>query len=308
LIFIDSNIYLRFFEEAFPRQRQMIDSLLELKKRGWLFVTQQIVAEVNRNKLRVTIDSLSPLRDTLQLKRVSIPSLVGTDDDDNASVNLNSEWGQLVRTAREIEGQFSTKAGEIVRKVSESKDEVSKQLAVIFSGAVAPQESEIQEARRRKEFGDPPGKYSNPIGDELSWVQYLAKIKEVRGDVWIVSADNDYATSFDKVCYLNPVLVQDLVGCGIKLSNVHVFADLGKALEELRSINGGDFKNLPTKAQLMKIAEEAANRPKELTPAEAMAEVIGRLPPGAIVGALIGGLIGGVASSSDAKNTPRQTR
>src|SRR5579859_2861156 len=51
LIYIDSNIYLRFFDSNQPNFKHLLNTLIQLKDR--IFVNKQIVNEVNRNKGQV---------------------------------------------------------------------------------------------------------------------------------------------------------------------------------------------------------------------------------------------------------------
>lgn len=57
LIFIDTNIYLRFFDSNQKVFRNLLDELLKIKEN--IFISNQIVNEVNRNKLNVFEKSIS---------------------------------------------------------------------------------------------------------------------------------------------------------------------------------------------------------------------------------------------------------
>ncbi len=50
-VFIDANIYVNFFDSNQSTLKALLDSLVEIKDS--LFISSQIVDEVNRNKLDV---------------------------------------------------------------------------------------------------------------------------------------------------------------------------------------------------------------------------------------------------------------
>lgn len=107
----------------------------------------------------------------------------------NLAKRLQDVREEIARIRRE----FGEVAQDLVEQVSQSRDAVSKALTVIFSLAVAPDENELSRAKERKLLGNPPGKNTDPLGDQVSWEQILSKCKDTP-KLWILTRDLDYAT------------------------------------------------------------------------------------------------------------------
>lgn len=90
-------------------------------------------------------------------------------------MHIREQLQKIREKVNETKEEFKKLTHDLLEQVSQSKDEVSKVLAGLFSQAVAPNEGELQRARARKERGNPPGKKSDPLGDELSWEQGLLR-------------------------------------------------------------------------------------------------------------------------------------
>lgn len=73
----------------------------------------------------------------------------------------------------QVNTELHALAAEIMKKVSQAADEVSIAPAPIFAKAVCPSEDHLQEAKERKLRGDPPGKASDPIGDQAAVESHL---------------------------------------------------------------------------------------------------------------------------------------
>jgi PIN domain len=170
MIFIDANSYLTLY---WGEVKKVLPRLEEL--RDYIFVTQQIVAEVHRKKVEVAAGFFAQ-----QVK--------------NGKMELEQ--------TQDLLGQ-----------VSQSKDEVSKTLAGIFSQAVEDTKDELQHARERRERGNPPGNKSDPLGDQLNWEQVLSHCQNKSG-LWIITNDGDYATKYgskhEEKMFLNAALYQDV--------------------------------------------------------------------------------------------------
>src|SRR5262249_26110803 len=98
---------------------------------------------------------------------------------------------------------------EMLTRVSRGEDEISTMLQPIFAAAKRHEAKHLKRAEARKKLDNPPGKKSDPIGDQLSWVQFLDHLKN--GDsAWIVSADSDYSVEWNDLRLLNPFLASEL--------------------------------------------------------------------------------------------------
>jgi hypothetical protein len=141
-------------------------------------------------------------------------------------------------------------------QISRSQDDVSKRLATLFGNAIQPTEEEMQSARARKEKGNSPGKPSNPLGDEITWEQFLTHCRqqnEVR--VWIVSRDGDYCTPYKKGAFvLNPMLYFELRQTAV--SDIRCFGDLLAASEDFARDAGVTANTLPTEDEAKEIRKE----------------------------------------------------
>ncbi len=71
LIFIDANVYLRFYDTSSRKFKSLLKSIVEIREK--IFITDQIRDEVNRNKLQVAINSFSANFKELGIKKRPLP-------------------------------------------------------------------------------------------------------------------------------------------------------------------------------------------------------------------------------------------
>jgi hypothetical protein len=63
----------------------------------------------------------------------------------------------------------------------------------MFTKAIAPTDDHLGLARKGKELGNPPGKKSDPLGDQITWEQFInACSKRKVATVWIITRDGDF--------------------------------------------------------------------------------------------------------------------
>jgi len=205
VLFIDANQYLGLY--GIPSGKKLLATLQE--KRDHIFVTAQVVDEVNRNKVKVTAVFLNIQVQKLEMNSAAVPVHLLSNADGRVAPMVE----QLEKThsmVKEMKEEFKKLTREVLEHVGQSKDEVSRGLDVLFGQAVAPDEKELYRARLRKEVGNPPGKKDNPLGDELSWEQILSHCKE-KPRLWIITKDSDYGTVYAGKIVLNAALYRDLV-------------------------------------------------------------------------------------------------
>lgn len=70
-VFIDANIYLRFFDSNQKEFKNLLEELEKIKTN--IFVTNQLVSEINRNKLDVFANSIVNYTADVKIKKVIIP-------------------------------------------------------------------------------------------------------------------------------------------------------------------------------------------------------------------------------------------
>jgi len=96
-----------------------------------------------------------------------------------------------------------------VKKVRDCKDEVSTSLAGLFRSAVRHSKVELERAKERKTLGNPPGKETDSLGDQLNWEQLLTHLKGKR-KLWLITNDGDYFTENQNRKFLNALLQREL--------------------------------------------------------------------------------------------------
>jgi hypothetical protein len=196
--YVDANIYLGAYKTSDPAFHKHVRMLVE--HAGNVLVTQQLVDEVSRNKLKVAAEFVDEQLKKLSLPKVSLPgfseALLGTLQE------LDTKVEDLQRSA-EIE------ASKYFALVAKSEDEISRLLEPLFALAKAPSEEVLRKARLRKERGNPPGKRSDPLGDQISWEQLL-EVLQPGDSVHIVSKDKDYYFERRGVALLDPLLEKEL--------------------------------------------------------------------------------------------------
>jgi hypothetical protein len=254
LLFIDANKYLDLYRIALGKK--LLAPLGE--QINYIFVTQQVVAEVQRNKIQVAADFLRAQFKELKIQTFNIPdhlSGTGTEQGKNILQQMKEVKQQIDKLNVEVE---SLALG-IMEQISSSEDEVSKALTPIFAKAVPHSPEELQRARERKELGNPPGKNTNPIGDQLTWEQILTHF-EGKKRLWIISRDGDYGTVYEGKSFPNHFLYSEL--CKI-VSNpkIYIFEDLVKGIEHFVKETGINAENCLTPEETEEIKQEEKSLP-----------------------------------------------
>lgn len=243
VIYIDTNIYLGFYNSNRPEYKKLLHSVIELSDK--IFFTQQIAFEIDRNKLNVFRQSIENY-----IKQVTLTTTMLPEHLDEVSSKKFAGWN---KERRELEGKIkdSNKSlipilNDVLKDIAISNDTVSQELDVLYKKAIHPGEEELQKARIRKEIGNPPGKRADPLGDQLSWEQLLTIIPKV-SELWIVSTDRDYFTEHKDTIHLNPVLYKDLITANQKIV-IHPYNVLSEALRQYDQQE--KIKSIPTKEEL----------------------------------------------------------
>jgi PIN like domain len=230
---------------------------------GHIFVTQRVVEEVKRQKIKVVAgffgSQITELKAELKTQRSAVnhavpDHLFGTTEAQTKSIR--NKMAEIKRMITEVTDEVKNLTGNIVEKVSQSTDEVSVTLAPIFANAISHSEPEMQRAKARKERGDPPGKPSNPLGDELNWEQILARFAG-RTKLWIITKDSDYGTVYNNRGFLNRCLYEELRSISSN-AEVFLFDDIPNGIKHYVSVTGVTAHKIPTTAQIdeFKSAEE----------------------------------------------------
>jgi predicted nucleic acid-binding protein len=230
MLFIDANQFLRLYVARRPETDSVLKLLIQVKDH--IFLPRQVVQEVNRKKLNLVAKDLAERIAHWEKSR-----------------NLDDQLPKLIDRGKSA-GQ------ELLREISQSADEVSKALEPLFSQAVEATDDEWQRARLRKERGNPPGKQNQPLGDQLSWEQFLSHAKGKK-KVWIITDDGDFALKLEGVRFLNALLCQDLAaGNDHQPVSVFCFDDLFKGIKHLIGECHLPKTDLPTGEEEKRIESE----------------------------------------------------
>jgi hypothetical protein len=206
LLFIDANKYLDLYRRKTERF-----SLAAIREQvDHIFVTQKVVDEVKRNTIKETANFLKNHFNELPDVNTRVPDqLFGATEDQ--SKRIKRQVADIRRKIKQVNAELRTLKMDIMKKVGQSTDEVSTALAPIFAKAEAHSDKQLEKAKARKERGDPPGKKTDPIGDELNWEQILCRFVG-KTKLWIVSRDSDYGSTYGETPtgFLNRLLYDEL--------------------------------------------------------------------------------------------------
>lgn len=187
-IFIDANIYLDFYHFSKDDLKEL-DKLVAVLKAGeaTLLISQQVKDEFARNREGKIADALK------QFKSDRVPK---------SFPQLCMEYAEYAE-AKKHEQALEAARSKLIERVTEhaiartlKADELIRHLW--DQAKIVPAGGEIMRlARLRKECGNPPGKKSDPLGDQVSWEALLAY--EYEADLHFVSDDVDFRSALEGV-------------------------------------------------------------------------------------------------------------
>jgi hypothetical protein len=251
LLFIDANKYLDLYRTV--HGKKLLAPLGE--QADHIFVTQQVVEEVHRNKILVAAGFLNDKFKELKLQTFPVPDhLFGTSGGQNDSIR--AQMSAIIEKIRQVNKEVDALAIGIMEQISRSQDEVSKALAPIFAKAVPHSPAELQRARERRERGNPPGKSTNPIGDQLTWEQILTRFTGKKR-IWIIARDGDYGTFHDTKGFLNHFLYEELRKITSDVEAL-LFEDIVEGIKHFADTTGVKADKLPTPEETEEIKKEEA--------------------------------------------------
>jgi hypothetical protein len=254
MLFIDTNSYLEFFKGSQPSLQKLLPALIEVREE--IFVTQQVVWEIQRSKLRITAELLTGFAEKYKPVSVRLPAHLDAVGYPKIA-SWNKEAATLYKGVEEHAGALNSLIANVMSSVSESRDRVSTELNKVFTFARIPSGDALKRAIARKELGNAPGKPGDPIGDQVSWEMILEAIKPGEA-LWLVTRDKDYATPFAGKRYLNAQLMGELQSKLGDAPIVHLFDSMADALKHFSLSRSAAIKNLPSEEELKDIAREEA--------------------------------------------------
>ena len=253
VLFIDANVYLRFYDTSSRKLKSLPKFLAENRKK--IFITEQIRDEVNRNKLKVAINSFSANIKESGIKKSTLPEHFDEDYDKRLS-EWNKKRATIIEQEKVSKTEYSKIVSDILMSIMKSTDNVSVELDKVFELSKPPSEAELQSARIRKELGNPPGKSADPLGDQLTWEQFLSIYDDK--EVWIITNDNDFFSEYKKCQYLNPFLYNELKKINNNPPKINLFSSLSEGIEDFCAKTSCQLGTLPTRKEMKQIIIEEA--------------------------------------------------
>lgn len=251
-LFIDANIYLRFYDSKAENYQKLLKTLQEVRKD--IIVTYQIEDEIVRNRYRLFKDSLSQYITKSQPELISIPAHISAKFDSEIN-EWNTERKKIHEQVKASNKTLLKISSGALQEVYSASDVVSKTLNSLFKDALKPSAQQLKDAITRKTKGNPPGKDHDPLGDQLNWEQLMASLRGV-SKLFIVTQDKDYAVEIEKTKpVIHPLLLRDLKRKHPKIE-VEVFYDLSSALKKFNKEKAKPLKSLPDSDVMKKIEHE----------------------------------------------------
>jgi len=249
LIFIDTNIYLKFFDSNSKEFKKLLEDLIVVRSN--IFVTEQIINEIERNKLNVFNKSISNYKQNVGITKVNLPEHIAGNNSRKVE-EWNNKRRKIEEENKKLINELDVILEENISNISTSKDNVSLKLKSIFQNILYASSEEKKSALIRKEIGNPPGKKTDPIGDQITWEQLLNKIPIIN-EILIITNDFDFYTKFKKTCYLNPFLFQELLNKKAEIK-INIFESLSDGLKHFFKFN--KIQSKISEADFKKVIEE----------------------------------------------------
>lgn len=258
LLFIDTNKYLDLYRLPSKESKKLLGALREQAE--YIFITQQVVSEVQRNKINEAAKFLQDICKERNIPGFGLPDHLSTNYTTQQQ-GIHQQKENIKKKIDEMNIEVGVWGLNIMKEISHSEDEVSKALSPIFANAVSHSRKELQKARERKELGNPPGK-NNSIGDQLNWEQILTHFQGKKR-LWIISKDPDYGTTYAGKGFLNCFLYNEL--CTVASEpEVSLFVDLVNGIQDFVDKTGVKVEQPLTSEEVEEI-ERAENLLPPLT-------------------------------------------
>jgi hypothetical protein len=182
-LFIDANIWLDLFHFSSNDLEEFGKLNDTLGKDTRLFMTEQVVCEIQRNRDAKISDAYKRFKEL----RFQIPNLCKGYPEYDAFAGIADELSKVHRElCHKIETDFGSKslpADKLINRVYANANKLKEDPEIIRS------------AELRYKRGNPPGK-NNSLGDAINWESLLANVPD-KEDLFFISADKDYQSPMD---------------------------------------------------------------------------------------------------------------
>jgi hypothetical protein len=258
VVFIDTQLHIDLYRTE--SGKELLALLQEAKDH--IFITEQIVNEVNRHKLQ---EAKGFFQRECQIGKAPGSKLPNHLFDDSGAIvqaireKLNTASDKVKEATRDLDKAIA----ETLRLISLSEDVVSKALAPLFAKAVAHTPEEFERAKVRNARGIPPGKKVGAVGDELNWEQFISFVKgSGKRRLWIISRDSDYCVTHGKqAVFLMPTLHQELMRLVDPPPEVHACTNIAEGIRDFSEVTGVKVDKLPTPERIEEIKTEQEKLP-----------------------------------------------
>jgi hypothetical protein len=224
IVFVDANVYVHAFKTSDLSYMKLVKVLCEHP--DVIFVTQQVVDEVERNKLGRATEFVKAQIATMKLPKIALPGF---------SAKLGETQRDLVARTDSLRKSAEAEAAKYLEQLARSEDQTSKLLKPLFARAEAASPAVSQRARERRERGNPPGKKTDTLGDQISWEQVLEQLGP--GDhLHVLTKDSDYAAEVGGKPHLVPMLYREArerIGDAGTISVHETLSDLTRVLPQI---------------------------------------------------------------------------
>lgn len=182
-VFIDTNIFLNFYEDEEDRLGDF-KKFIELAKanRVKLMLTKQVIDEYRKKRPEIIKRSIRNLSDWKKAaEKMPIPAVLRRN---------HSETEEAIKTSRRLRLLADTLSRTLKEKANNNALVEDELIESLFSNTKAIQSDRFYEsAQRRVAKGNPPGK-KDSLGDAINWEALLEEAKD--GNIHIVTADGDF--------------------------------------------------------------------------------------------------------------------
>lgn len=215
-LFLDSNIWLSLYHFSKNDLKQFSKLQDHLGTNIKLWIPQQVVDEVFRNRDAKIKDALSLFE---KWKTPQLPNFCQGYEECKTFLECSDELEQYHK-------EWMKKISEDIHAQTLPADKVIQEWFASVDIIPCPPEI-ITEATLRYNRGNPPGK-DNKFGDAINWECLMANIPP-NEDLYIVTADSDYQSTVDKSSF-NLFLQREWKEK--KKSAIHYYPDLVSFLNE----------------------------------------------------------------------------